>query len=109
MPVQRIKEIATGEQMWLHVDMKAGRTTPFKPPLKENIAALAAAHSASASWGWPFYWGKVEGNLPMPLCAGKLADDRWRAIRIYIPSLAEKLMSNRKSVGQGRGQLTLTQ
>ena len=64
--------------------------------------------SASASWGWPFYWGKVEGNLPMPLCS-KLADDRWRAIRIYIPSLAEKLMSHRKSVGQGRGQLTLTQ
>ena len=64
--------------------------------------------SASASWGWPFYWGKVEGKLPMPLCS-KLADDRWRAIRIYILSLAKKLMSRRKSVGQGRGQLTLTQ
>ena len=38
-------EIATGEQMWLHVDMKAGRTTPFKLPLKDNIVALAAAHS----------------------------------------------------------------
>ena len=38
-------EIATGEQMWLHVDMKEGRTTPFKPPLKENIAALATAHA----------------------------------------------------------------
>ena len=38
-------EIATGEQMWIHVNMKAGRTTPFKLPLKDNIVALAAAHS----------------------------------------------------------------
>ena len=38
-------KIATGEQMWLHVDMKAGRTIPFKPPLKDNIASLATAHA----------------------------------------------------------------
>ena len=38
-------KIATGEQMWLHVDMKAGRTTPFKTPLKDNITAIAAAHA----------------------------------------------------------------
>ena len=44
----------------------------------------------------------------MPLCS-KLVDDRWWAIRIYIPSLAEKLMSHRKSLGQGRGQISLTQ
>ena len=37
--------IATGEQMWLHVDMKAGRTTPFKTPLRKNITAIAAAHA----------------------------------------------------------------
>ena len=49
------KEIATGEQMWLHVDMKAGCTTPFKPPLKENIAALAATHA----------------HLPLPVGAGR--------------------------------------
>ena len=49
------KEIATGEQMWLHVDMKAGCTTPFKPPLKENIAALAVAHA----------------HLPLPVGAGR--------------------------------------
>ena len=49
------KEVATGEQMWLHVDMKAGCTTPFKPPLKQNIAALAAAHA----------------HLPLPVGAGR--------------------------------------
>ena len=38
-------KIATGEQIWLHVDRKAGLTTPFKPPLKDNITALAAAHA----------------------------------------------------------------
>ena len=38
-------KIATGEQIWLHVDVKAGRTIPFKPPLKDNIAALANAHA----------------------------------------------------------------
>ena len=38
-------KIATGEQMWLHVDMKAGRTIPFKPPLKDNITSLATAHA----------------------------------------------------------------
>lgn len=38
-------KIATGEQMWLHVDMKAGHTTPFKPPLRENITAIAASHA----------------------------------------------------------------
>ena len=39
------KEIATGEQMWLHVDMKAVCTTTLKPPLKENMATHAAAHA----------------------------------------------------------------
>ena len=71
------KEIATGEQMWVHVDMKAGRTTPFKLPLKDNITALAAAH---AHLPLPVGAGRllveVKGNLPMPL-RSELADDCW--------------------------------
>ena len=50
----RGKEVATGEQMWLHVDMKAGCKTPFKPPLRENIDSLAATHA----------------HLPLPVGAG---------------------------------------
>lgn len=38
-------EVATGEQMWLHVDMKAGRTAPFQSPLATRIAAMAQAHA----------------------------------------------------------------
>ena len=38
-------EVATGEQMWLHVDMKAGRTAPFQPPMAQRIEMMARAHS----------------------------------------------------------------
>ena len=39
-------EVATGEQMWLHVDMKAGRTAPFQSPLAHRIEVMAKAHKA---------------------------------------------------------------
>ena len=38
-------EVATGEQMWLHVDMKAGRTAPFQPPMAHRIEMMARAHA----------------------------------------------------------------
>ncbi|MEC7208081.1 MAG: thioesterase family protein, partial [Pseudomonadota bacterium] len=38
-------EVATGEQMWLHVDMEAGRTAPFQPPMAQRIEMMARAHS----------------------------------------------------------------
>ena len=38
-------EVATGEQMWLHVDMKAGRTAPFQSPLAHRIEVMAKAHA----------------------------------------------------------------
>ena len=38
-------EVATGEQMWLHVDMKAGRTAPFQSPMRSRIKAMARAHA----------------------------------------------------------------
>ena len=37
-------EVATGEQMWLHVDMKAGRTAPMREPLSGRMLALYEAH-----------------------------------------------------------------
>ena len=49
------KEVATGEHMWLHVDMKEGCTNLFRPPLKENIASVAADHA----------------HLPLPVGAGR--------------------------------------
>ena len=38
-------EVATAEQMWLHVDMKAGRTAPFQAPMANRIDAMARAHA----------------------------------------------------------------
>ena len=38
-------EVATGEQMWLHVDMKAGRTAPFQSPMAHRIEMMARAHA----------------------------------------------------------------
>ena len=38
-------EVATGEQMWLHVDMKAGRTAPFQSPMAHRIEVMAKAHA----------------------------------------------------------------
>ena len=38
-------EVATAEQMWLHVDMKAGRTAPFQAPMANRIEAMARAHA----------------------------------------------------------------
>ena len=37
-------EVATGEQMWLHVDMKAGRTAPMREPLSGRMLALYEVH-----------------------------------------------------------------
>ena len=39
-------EVATGEQMWLHVDMKAGRAAPMRGLLRERMSALFAAHQS---------------------------------------------------------------
>ena len=41
-------EVATGEQMWLHVDMKAGRAVPMREPLSSRMLALYEAHKALA-------------------------------------------------------------
>ena len=41
-------EVATGEQMWLHVDMKAGRAAPMREPLSGRMLALYEAHKALA-------------------------------------------------------------
>ena len=38
--------LATGEQMLLHVDMKAGRATPMPPWLLEHMQAIHAAHAS---------------------------------------------------------------
>jgi len=37
--------IATAEQILVHVDMKAGRSSPFPPDLAERIEAIASAHA----------------------------------------------------------------
>ena len=39
-------EVATGEQMWLHVDMKAGRAAPMRGLLRERMLALFEAHQS---------------------------------------------------------------
>ena len=41
-------EVATGEQMWLHVDMKAGRAAPMQGILHERMLALFEAHQSLA-------------------------------------------------------------
>jgi carnitine 3-dehydrogenase len=41
-------EVATGEQMWLHVDMKAGRAAPMQGILQERMLALFEAHQSLA-------------------------------------------------------------
>jgi carnitine 3-dehydrogenase len=40
--------VATGEQMWLHVDMKAGRTAPMQGILRQRMLALFEAHQSLA-------------------------------------------------------------
>ncbi|WP_284313930.1 thioesterase family protein [Labrys miyagiensis] len=37
--------LATAEQILVHVDMQAGRSSPFPPDLAERIAAIAAVHA----------------------------------------------------------------
>ena len=37
-------EVATGEQMWLHVDMKAGRAVAMRQPLRDRMLGLYEAH-----------------------------------------------------------------
>lgn len=39
-------EVATGEQMWLHVDKKAGRAAPMRGLLRERMLALFEAHQS---------------------------------------------------------------
>jgi acyl-CoA thioester hydrolase len=38
--------VATAEQMLLHVDMRAGRATPFPGPIARRLAEISAAHAA---------------------------------------------------------------
>jgi acyl-CoA thioesterase FadM len=47
--------LATGEQMLVHVDMAAGRSTPMPPDLSARVQAVLAAHA----------------NLPRPAQAGR--------------------------------------
>ncbi|MFM7027186.1 MAG: thioesterase family protein [Chakrabartia sp.] len=47
--------LATGEQMLVHVDMAAGRSTPMPPDLSARVAAVLAAHK----------------DLPRPAQAGR--------------------------------------
>ena len=37
--------LATAEQILVHVDMQAGRSSPFPPEIAERIAAIAKAHA----------------------------------------------------------------
>ncbi|WP_454816144.1 thioesterase family protein [Labrys neptuniae] len=37
--------LATAEQILVHVDMQAGRSSPFPPAIAERIAAIAGAHA----------------------------------------------------------------
>ena len=37
-------EVATGEQMWLHVDMKAGQAVQMRQPLRDRMLGLYEAH-----------------------------------------------------------------
>jgi carnitine 3-dehydrogenase len=41
-------EVATGEQMWLHVDMEAGRAAPMQGILRQRMLALFEAHQSLA-------------------------------------------------------------
>jgi acyl-CoA thioesterase FadM len=50
--------VATGEQMLLHVDAGAGRTTPLPARLHERIGALCEAHGVLP---WPEYVGRPMG------------------------------------------------
>ena len=38
--------LATAEQMILHVDMRAGRATPFPEPIARGLREITAAHAA---------------------------------------------------------------
>lgn len=38
--------LATAEQILVHVDMQAGRSSPFPPEIAERLAAIAKAHAA---------------------------------------------------------------
>lgn len=53
-------EVATGEQMWVHVDMKVGHATPFRSSIAERLRAMAIAHAA----------------LPLPDGAGRSVGER---------------------------------
>jgi acyl-CoA thioesterase FadM len=47
--------LATGEQMLVHVDMTAGRSTPMPPEIQTRVQAIRAAHA----------------DLPRPAQAGR--------------------------------------
>ena len=40
--------LATAEQILVHVDMQAGRSSPFPPEIAERIEAIAKAHAGLA-------------------------------------------------------------
>jgi carnitine 3-dehydrogenase len=54
--------VATGEQMLLHVDTKAGRACPAEPPIRERLARIAAA----------------QAGLPRPADVGRHVGERRR-------------------------------
>jgi len=39
------QQFATGEQLWLHVDMKRAKAAPMRSPLSDNIQIMMAAHA----------------------------------------------------------------
>ncbi len=43
--------VATGEQMLLHVDTKAGRACPAEPAMRDRLPAIAAAQAEPAEAG----------------------------------------------------------
>jgi carnitine 3-dehydrogenase len=54
--------VATGEQMLLHVDTKAGRACPAEPAMQGRLLRIAAA----------------QASLPKPLDAGRQVGERRR-------------------------------
>jgi carnitine 3-dehydrogenase len=55
--------VATGEQMLLHVDTKAGRACPAEPAMRDKLLRIAAA----------------QAGLPTPADAGRHVGERRRA------------------------------
>ena len=76
--------------MWLHVDMKAGRTALFQPPMAQRIEMMAEPILYCL-----FLMGQAGQSAPnksgLSVSLGRqLADNRWRAFGIQLLTLAEK-------------------